>query len=908
MTVPNSNTNQGPSSKKNKPQATEKTVIKALSLGGGAGGGVPCCVDVKDGKVVRIRPLHYDWKYDEKDFNPWQIKARGKVFEPKCKSVPSPFSLAYKKRVYSPNRVKYPLKRVDWDPNGERNPQNRGISKYKRVSWDEAAGLIGSELKRIQKQYGTYAVLVQGDGHSQCWSVHPPHGTPSLLIEKLGGFTQQVRNPDSWEGWYWGSKHVWGHGRVGMMNPTENTVKDVSEHSEMLLFWGGDPETTPWGFHGQGATRLCYFWSEIGIKQVYICPDLNYGAAVHADKWIPVLPNTDAALQLAVIYQWVTNGTYDKEYVKTHVVGMDKIEDYVLGKEDGVPKTPAWASPKCGVPEWTIKALADEFAKKVTTIAHYFGGSYIRGPYSHEPARLECILLGMQGLGKPGVHQIQVGYHGTPLSTAQDWSTKMSADAHGKNWVAGTTSGAIADVELDKHGRMRAPRLLLMHNYSAQIYSKQHIPKTLIQEAINNAPISWYGTGAIEKDTVDQFTKYTYPIAKEEGGTEIHMIWMDNPCRTTCWNAGFDTIEAYRNPKIEIIVAQHPWLENDCMLADIILPGDTPLEEDDLVVNRRKSATEYMSAALQRRAIEPIGESRSDYRIVLEVAERMGLYDKVSEGKSIDDWIKEVYDNYSDLPSKISWEEFQEKEYYVFPTRDDWEDIPAGMYEFYMDPEANPLPTPSGKLEFYSERLAKEFPDDKERPPIPKWIEKGETHDERTSSERAKMLPLLLMSNHGRWRMHAQCDDISWTREAPTCKVKAADGYWYEPVWINTKEAEKRGVKTGDIVKVFNERGIVLCGAYVTERLMAGAAYVDHGSRCDWIVPGKIDRGGAINLIAPKGITSKNCGGQATSGYLVQVEKVSMEQMEEWKQQYPDAFKREYDPGSGLRFNAWVVE
>ena len=108
--------------------------------------------------------------------------------------------------------------------------------------------------------------------------------------------------------------------------------------------------------------RLCYFWSKAGIKQVYICPDLNYGAAVHADKWIPVLPNTDAALQLAIIYTWITEGTYDKEYVRTHTVGFDKVEDYVLGKEDGVPKTPEWASAKCGVPEWTIKALAREFA------------------------------------------------------------------------------------------------------------------------------------------------------------------------------------------------------------------------------------------------------------------------------------------------------------------------------------------------------------------------------------------------------------------------------------------------------------------------------------------------------------------------------------------------------------------
>jgi trimethylamine-N-oxide reductase (cytochrome c) len=89
---------------------------------------------------------------------------------------------------------------------------------------------------------------------------------------------------------------------------------------------------------------------------------------------------------------------------------------------------------------------------------------------------------------------------------------------------------------------------------------------------------------------------------------------------------------------------------------------------------------------------------------------------------------------------------------------------------------------------------------------------------------------------------------------------------------------------------------------------MPGAVYVDHGARTDFIVPGKLDRGGAINLISPRGITSKHAGGQATSGYLVDVQKVSAAEMDKWKIQYPDAFEREYDPASGLRFNAWVEE
>jgi molybdopterin guanine dinucleotide-containing S/N-oxide reductase-like protein len=868
-------------------QEPGKTVIKALCLAGTQGGGALCAIDVKDGKPVRVRPLHYDWRYDPKDFKTWKIQRNGKTLQPILKSVPSPFSLAYKKRVFSPNRIKYPLKRVDWDPKGERNPQNRGKSKYQRISWDEAAELIASEIKRVHKEYGPYAVLTQTDGHSECKQVHAPHGCCTLLLNKMGGYTQQVRNPDSWEGWYWGAKHVWGNGFGGLMAPEDNVMKDMTEHCDMVLFWGCDPETTPWGFGGQPGSLISYFWRGSGIKQVYICPDLNYGAAIHADKWIPALPNTDAALQLAIAYIWITESTYDKDYVATHTVGFDKFADYVTGKEDGIPKTPAWASPKCGVPEWTIKALAREFASKTTSIVHQFGGGLIRGPYSHEPARLEAILLGMQGLGGPGVHQWSLASMGMPRSM-----------------VPKSTVRYIQKVQ-KKGPQLVQPRLPDLHLMTISCISKQHIPKTLIQEAILNPPVSFWGTGAIQSDIEDQFIKYTYPLPKEEGGTEIHMIWTDTPCRTTCWNDGNQTIEAMRSPKIECIVAQHPWLENDCLIADIILPGNTTFEVEDIVPNTRYGM-ELQSVGLQRQAIKPIGESKSDYEIVLEIAKKLGMYEAVTEGKTLDEWLKYFFDVYFGVADFISWKEFNEKEYYVYQTAPDWEGDPPGLRLFYENPEANPLPTPSGKLEFYSERLARHFPDDKERPPIPKWIEKGETHDERVTSDRARIFPLLMMSNHGRWRMHSQCDDISWTREVLTCKVKGLDGYMYEPLWIHPSDAEKRDLKTGDIVKAYNERGAVLCGALVWERIIPGAVYVDHGARTDSIIPGKLDRGGAINLISPRGISSRSAGGQATSGYLVEVEKVSMAQMEEWRRQYPDAFEREYDPASGLRFNAWV--
>ncbi len=383
------------------------------------------------------------------------------------------------------------------------------------------------------------------------------------------------------------------------------------------------------------------------------------------------------------------------------------------------------------------------------------------------------------------------------------------------------------------------------------------------------------------------------------------MIWTDSPCLTTCWNDGNKIVEAMRSPKIECIIAQHPWLENDCLLADIILPGNTTMEVEDIVPNTR-TGLGVQSVALQRQAIKPIGESKSDYEIVLEISKKLGLYEAVSEGKTLDEWLKYFFYDYFQVGDFISWEKFQDKEYFIFPTAQDWENDPPGLRLFYEDPNKTPLQTPSGKLEFYSERLAKHFPDDKERGPIPRWIENTEDHEERISSRRAKQYPLLMMSNHGRWRVHAQCDDISWTREALTCKVKGSDGYMYEPLWIHPSDASRRSIKTGDIVKAFNERGAVLCGALAWERIMPGVVYVDHGARVDWIIPGKLDRGGAINLISPTRITSKHCPGMATSGYLVEVEKVTMSQMEEWKQHYPEAFEKEYDPASGLRFNAWV--
>jgi anaerobic selenocysteine-containing dehydrogenase len=843
--------------------------------------------DVKNGKIVRIRPLHFDWKYDKKSFNPWKMEAHGKAFEPGMKALPGTYSLAYKKRVYSPNRILYPMKRADWDPDGERNPQNRGKSKYVRISWNEALDLIAKEMKRVIKENGPYAILAQMDGHGEMKNVHCSHACGTRLLKLLGGYTLQTRNPDSWEGWYWGAKHVWGMEPVGQMVPDANVMADIAENTKLLLFWGCDPETTPWALDGQMASRLCYWWGEIGIKQVYICPDLNYGAAVHADKWIPILPGTDAALRLAIAYIWITEGTYDKEYIATHAYGFDKFEDYVLGKEDGIPKTPAWASEKTSIPEWTIKALARYWASVPTTLPHGNGGPGIRVPYATENGRLEPMLLGMQGLGRPGTHQIKMiewnMHHQNPMpgSIVSLYPSKSSRGS----MVPVVWSGT---VEMGHFGKGMTPE---------NIFPKQFIPKDLIHDAILNPPISWYGTTLCLADTTDQFVKYTYPV---KGCSEVHMIWTDTPCWITCWNDSNSYIKALRSPKIEFILAQHPWLENDCIFADIILPINTKLEEDD--INMDSGNGQFRVMMHEKKCIEPVGESVSDYDAVCMIAERLGLLEQLTEGKSVQDYIKLGFDT-SGAKALTTYKEFKEKGYLVIPADPKWKERTVGLRKFYEDPKNNPLKTPTGLLEYESTGLAKHVPDDEERPPVPHWIEKGESHDESLSSKRAKNYPLLIVSNHPRWRCHAQCDDISWTREAPTCKVEGPDGYKYEPLWMNPKDAAARGIKDGDVIKVFNERGGVLGGAYITERIMPGVVYMDHGARYDPLVPGELDRGGAINTITPHNITSKNAAGMVVSGYLVEVGRADLEEL---RRKYPEAFKRKYDPAAGLRFDAWV--
>ena len=665
----------------------DKTVIKGMGFCSFGSGANACSVDVKDGRIARIRPLHFDEYYNKEDLNYWTLEAKGSTFEPGMKTYPSPLHLVYKRRTRSPNRIPYPLKRVDWNPEGERNTRNRGISGYERISWDEATDIIAQEIVRIHEQYDPYAILTQAEGHGETKAVHGPHGCSTRLLEHIGGFTNQARQPDSWEGWYWGAKHVWGMDPVGESTQQNNLMQDIARNSDALLFWGADPETTTWGWGGQMASRLCYWFNEIGVKSIFICPDVNYACGVHADKWIPVLPNTDAALQLAIAYVWLTEETYDKDYIATHTDGFDWFEYYLLGNEDGAPKSPEWAAEKCGVPSYRIKALARYWASHLVSIAHCNGGGMVRSCFSHEPARLEIYLLAMQGVGKPGVNQVKFiewtlwgesGYN--PLPVAEKMPNILGAYRGGFN----------------------------------DNISESFIPKTLIPKAITNPPLSWYGHTYCGMPRADQLLPFSFPL---EGHGGIHMIWSDTPCWETCWNGGNEYQEALRHENLEFFLVQHPWMENECLFADMILPTSTKLELEDIGVDNQGG--QWAMIFHEEQAVDHVGESLSDYEAVGEIAKKLekyggkyeNLYELYTDGKTVSEHIETGFKKCGlGLESDEDYAEFLKTNLHVCPTKKNREDDPTGMINFYKDPKKHPLETPTGLIEFYSTTLGQRIP------------------------------------------------------------------------------------------------------------------------------------------------------------------------------------------------------
>ena len=854
----------------------EKKIVYVSHPGSGlARSNFPLECHVEDGKIVRSLPF-----YIPDDVRLYEIKtSRGSFSRPR-KEVQMPFAFAAKQRVHSAARVKYPLLRDNWDPDNP-NPAGRGTASYSRISWDRALDIIVNQLEKIHKKYGSMEpVLVQADGHGQSGYLQSLHFWGHYLFDMIrehkdwGWWTQQVRNPDSWEGYYWGAKHVWGFDHT-LGEPYQDAVwDDVLEHAEMVIFSGNDPEATGFGMSGGIALEMPKWLKNAGIKIVAISPDLNHSAAVHADKWIPIKPNTDAALYLAVAFVWIDEGSYDQDYVSTHTTGFEEFENHVKGRDDGIPKSPAWAEKITGIPVATIKALAREWAVKKTTLSVYFGGPKVRGTLSHLATRTEAYILAMQGFGSPGRQFLRTG--------APSFYKKSLAQVP-------------RYVDVDTQGLAMNP--MIEYAIGKGPKSPTFIPRTLAAEAIQCGSVEWRSTTAALAKTEDQFNQYRFPPTADHPG--IRMVWNENGSQPGSWGYGWNWLEALKNPNIDFVVGIHPWLENDIPFSDLILPAQTSYEHEDLVVVQR---SDVLAMFYQEQAIEPIGESRSDYEIHRMIGQRLGIEEQFPPAV---DWIKNAYEGtLASTKLNVSWEEFKKRKFIIYdcPTWEEWVDIKkdfgygehnGGTHWFWK--AADGLETPSGKIEFVSSRILEKDADNKERPPLAKWM----PHDELQNSPKGEEYPLIVMSNHPRFRFHVQGDDLEWIREVS--KIRGTDGYMYEPCWIHPEDAAERDISHGDIISIYNERGTVLAGAMVTERIIVGAISIDHGAKMDLSMLNNtlVDRGGCINLIAPTPQEKYGKDNEITvpemnvSGFLAEVMKTD----------YKNIIK-----GTGLGTAAMVVE
>jgi molybdopterin guanine dinucleotide-containing S/N-oxide reductase-like protein len=844
--------------------------------------GGPVNVYVKDGKITHIEPLELS-----KDDATWVIEAHGKKFSPENRARVSSYALAERSRIYGSSRILHPLKREDFDPKGDRKQENRGRSGYKEISWDEALDILCDEIKRIRFNYGPGAMLSTPSSHHNWGNVGYRHSTYFRFMDILG-YTYADHNPDSWEGWHWGAMHNWGFSwRLGISGQYD-LLEDAMKNSEMIVFWSSDPSTTSGIYAGQESAIRRLWLKELGVKMVFIDPFYNFTAINYCDKWFAPRPGTDTAMAVAIAYVWLTENLYDKDYIKSRTYGFEKWRDYVLGKEDGVPKTPEWAEKESLIPAREIRALAREWGNKKTMLAAGglggWGGA-CRTAYGTEWARMMVLLAAMQGLGKPG---------------SNIWSTTGGVPFNADFLFPGYAEGGISGDPVNSAAQYQwVPRGVTMHPVHSAINNPggQHVPRVLVPECIMNPPQEWRGKGFCGYSTETQFMKYKYP---EDGFSKLKMFWRYGGAYIGTMNNTNRWVKMYRSPGLEFVVNQSIYLEGEAKFADLILPACTNFERIDISESANCSGyiphssygTNRRMIILQKKCIEPLGESKSDYEIFSMVAKRLGFYEKFTEGGlTEEDWVKRVF-NASDLPKYISWEDFEKKGYFIVPLPKDYKPTPTlrwfaenrkkdtpdwgpigGATQGLPDSEGH-IDTQTGLIEFESQSLKRFDPNDEERPPVTKYIPSWEGHH---TKELYSKYPLQLISPHPAYSFHTMYDGKGcWINEIPEHRFKAEDGHYYWVIRINPEDARKRGIKDNDIVKAYNDRGAVLLAAQVTERVPPGVVHSYESCAIYEPIgePGESpDRGGCINLLTPHRYMSKNACGQAPNSCLIEIEK-----------------------------------
>lgn len=715
---------------------------------------------------------------------------------------PSTIGMSIPSAVHHQTRISQPMVREGWLKRNSSGAQSglRGHDSFIPVSWDEALELVTNELRSIKENYGNEAIYAGSYGWGSAGQFHRPQGHLSRLLSSFGGHVASV---DSYSSAAYGVvfPHIFG-GSAGQYQHSGPSWPVIAESTELVVMFGGIPLKNAQVALGGTSKHSTRGWlqhcRDRGVDFVNVSPLKDDAESFLDAEWIAPHPGTDTALMLGIAHTLLAENIYDKQFVQTHCAGFDKFLPYLTGKSDGQPKSDSWAANICGIPTETIRSLARRMASSRTFINVSY--SLQRGDHGEQPIWMAAVLGAMLGqIGLPGGG---VGY------------------GYGAFSEVGNPIKPTRGVSL--------PRL----NNPVATY----IPVARITDMLLNpgGKVDYNGN------------ELTYPDIKFvywAGGNPYHHHQDLNRLA-----------EAWQRPNT--IVVQDPWWTATARHADIVLPATTAAERNDI-----GSAPYDPVMYAMKQAIPPVGEARNDYDICAAIAERLGLAEEVTEGRSEMEWIEHLYGEFRE---RVNGDEFDIPEFKQF-----WEDgridfptegvQPDGMAGFRDDPVANPLHTPSGKIEIFSETVASFRYDD--CPGHPVWIEPVEWLGDGASDR----YPLHLISNQPKTRLHSQMDPGS---TSVSSKIGTR-----EAMTIHPGDAAARGIADGDILRVFNDRGECLVGARVSSSVRSGVVILPTGAWYDPESPGGIERHGNPNVLTLDKGTSRLAQGSIAQTTLVQVER-----------------------------------
>ncbi|MGG2078413.1 selenate/tellurate reductase subunit YnfE [Lelliottia nimipressuralis] len=706
-----------------------------------------------------------------------------------------------RRRINHPDRLNYPMKRVG----------KRGEGKFERISWDEALDTITRSLKGVVEKYGNEAVYINyssGIVGGNITRSSPYASLVARLMNCYGGFLSHYG--------------TYSTAQIACAMPYTygsndgNSTSDI-ENTKLVVMFGNNPAETR--MSGGGIT---YFLEQArersNARMIVIDPRYTDTAAGREDEWIPIRPGTDAALVAGIAWVLIDENLVDQPFLDTYCVGYDEktlpadapanghYKAYILGQgEDGTAKTPQWASRITGIPADRIIKLAREIGS--TKPAYICQGW---GPQRQANGELTSRAIAM-----------------LPILT-------------GNVGINGGNSGARESTYTITIERMPLPDNPVKTQISCFSWT----------DAIVRGPeMTATRDGVRGKDKLD---------------VPIKFIW--NYAGNTITNQHSDinkTHDILQDESLcETIVVIDNFMTSSAKYADILLPDLMTVEQEDIIPNDYAGNMGYL--IFLQPVTAPKFERKPIYWIMSEVAKRLGpdVYQQFTEGRTQEEWLKLLYAKMLEKdPQLPSYDAL--KEMGIYKRKD-----PNGHFvaykQFRDDPQANPLKTPSGKIEIYSSQLAKiasswELEKDETISPLPVY---ASTFDGWDAPERSKF-PLQLFGFHFKARTHSSYGNIDILQAA--CR---------QEVWLNPVDAVQRGIKNGDLVRVFNARGEVRIPVKVTPRIMPGVSAMGQGAWHDANMSGdRVDHGSCINTLTTHR-PSPLAKGNPQHTNLVQIEKV----------------------------------